>query len=134
MAEKLTRAKFAIRSQQAEKDFRMAEYYERTGHPGSAVFYYELVRRRYGGTRYSDLATERKDRLITLMKEGRPEPGYDPFAIAQAKWNELFGKKTVPQEKDRAREPLDVTPAGGMTGRLAAPAKVIDAGGTLPRP
>jgi tetratricopeptide (TPR) repeat protein len=36
MAEKLTRAKFAIRSQQAEKDFRTAEYYERTGHPGSA--------------------------------------------------------------------------------------------------
>ena len=50
MAEKLTRAKFAIRSQQAEKDFRTAEYYERTGHPGSAVFYYELVRRRYAGT------------------------------------------------------------------------------------
>ena len=51
MSAKLTRAKFAIRSQQAEKDFLMAEYYERTGHPGSAVFYYELVRRRYGGTR-----------------------------------------------------------------------------------
>ena len=48
-------------TQQAEKDFQTAEYYERTGHPGSAVFYYELVRRRYAGTRYSDLATERKD-------------------------------------------------------------------------
>ena len=34
MAAKLTRAKFAIRTQQAEKDFRTAEYYERTGHPG----------------------------------------------------------------------------------------------------
>ncbi|MFM8270947.1 MAG: tetratricopeptide repeat protein, partial [Gemmata sp.] len=83
MAEKLTRAKFAIRSQQAEKDFLTAEYYERTGHPGSAVFYYELVRRRYAGTRYSDLATDRKDRLVRLMQEGRPEPGNDPFAIAQ---------------------------------------------------
>src|SRR5262249_28467128 len=39
MAEKLTKAKFAIQYQQAEKDFRTAQYYERTGHPGSAVFY-----------------------------------------------------------------------------------------------
>jgi outer membrane protein assembly factor BamD (BamD/ComL family) len=113
MSEKLTRAKFAIRSQQAEKDFRMAEYYERTGHPGSAVFYYELVRRRYAGTRYSDLATEKKDRLIQLMKEGRPEPGYDPFAIAKAKWNDMFGKPQPLEEKDRAREP-NVVSAGGI--------------------
>jgi tetratricopeptide (TPR) repeat protein len=113
MAEKLTRAKFAIRSQQAEKDFLMAEYYERTGHPGSAVFYYELVRRRYGGTRYSDLATDRQARLIGLMKEGRPEPGNDPFAIAQAKWNELFGKPKAPEEKDRVRVDPNVRQAGG---------------------
>ena len=113
MAEKLTRAKFAIRSQQAEKDFLMAEYYERTGHPGSAVFYYELVRRRYGGTRYSDVATDRQARLITLMKEGRPEPGNDPFAVAQAKWNELFGKPRVPEEKDRARVDPNLMQAGG---------------------
>ena len=78
MAEKLTRAKFAIRSQQAEKDFLMAEYYERTGHPGSAVFYYELVRRRYGGTRYSDLATDRKARLIGADEGRSPGAGQRP--------------------------------------------------------
>ncbi len=113
MSEKLTRAKFAIRSQQAEKDFLMAEYYERTGHPGSAVFYYELVRRRYGGTRYSDLASERQARLITLMKEGRPDPGNDPFAVAQAKWNELFGKPRPVEEKDRVRVDPNLIPASG---------------------
>jgi outer membrane protein assembly factor BamD (BamD/ComL family) len=113
MAEKLTRAKFAIRSQQAEKDFLTAEYYERTGHPGSAVFYYELVRRRYAGTRYSDLATERKDRLVKLMQEGKPEPGNDPFAVAQAKWNELFGRAKPPEEKDRVRIDPNLMPAGG---------------------
>jgi tetratricopeptide (TPR) repeat protein len=113
MSEKLLRAKFAIRSQQAEKDFLMAEYYERTGHPGSAVFYYELVRRRYGGTRYSDAATERQARLITLMKDGRPEPGNDPFAIAQAKWNEVFGKNKPLEEKDRARVDPSLIQAGG---------------------
>lgn len=111
-AEKLTRAKFAIRSQQAEKDFKMAEYYERTGHPGSAVFYYELVRRRYGGTKYSDLATDRQARLVNLMKEGRPDPGNDPFAIAQAKWNEVFGITKAIDEKDRARVDPNLMQAG----------------------
>ena len=114
MAEKLTRAKFAIRSQQAEKDFTTAEYYERTGHPGSAVFYYELVRRRYAGTRYSDIATERQTRLLKLMKEGHPEVGNDPFAIAKAKWGGVFGKPPAGEDKDRVRaDPNLVVPAGG---------------------
>ena len=137
MAEKLTRAKFAIRSQQAEKDFRMAEYYERTGHPGSAVFYYELVRRRYAGTRYSDIATERKDWLLARMKEGKPLPGIDPLAIAQVKWKELFGK--APQEgDDRARVPgekVSATPdnaaPGSRTGSgIGAPAWTTGTGDT----
>jgi outer membrane protein assembly factor BamD (BamD/ComL family) len=94
MAEKMAKARFAIRSQQAEKDFRMAEYYERTGHPGSAVFYYELVRRRYAGTRYSDIATERKEKLLKDLAEGRkPVNRNDPWAVIQAKWGELFGPK-----------------------------------------
>ena len=37
-------------------------YYERDRHPGSAVFYYELVRRRYAG-HVLGLATERQARL-----------------------------------------------------------------------
>jgi TolA-binding protein len=112
MSAKLVRAKFAIRSQQAEKDFLMADYYERTGHPGSAVFYYELVRRRYAGTKYSDLATDRQARLIKLMKEGHPEPGTDPFAVARAKFNEVWGLNKPVEEKDRPRDP-NVAPAGG---------------------
>ncbi len=114
MAEKLTRAKFAVRSQQAEKDFLTAEYYERTGHPGSAVFYYELVRRRYAGTRYSDVATDRKDRLVKLMEEGRPEPGNDPFAIVQAKFEQVWGKTKTAEEKDRVRVDPNLVPAGGL--------------------
>jgi hypothetical protein len=122
MADKLTRAKFAIRYQQAEKDFRMADYYERTGHPGSAVFYYELVRRRYAGTRYSELAGDRKEHLIALMKEGKPAPGRDPFAIVQAKWKEVFGKPPVtdPETGEERRDP----------GKEREP--VMAAGGKLP--
>ena len=125
MTAKLARAKFAIRSQQAEKDFLMADYYERTGHPGSAVFYYELVRRRYAGTKYSDIASERQARLVTLMKEGHPEPGNDPFAVARAKFNDLFGRNKPVEEKDRVRD-SNLVPAGGPV-----PQQGISAG---PRP
>lgn len=122
MADRLTRAKFAIRSQQAEKDFRTAEYYERTGHPGSAVFYYELVRRRYAGTKYSDVANDRKEMLLAMMREGKPATGNDPFAIIEAKWKELFGKPQVvgedrnPPRADPNLGPMGVTPAGGVPG------------------
>jgi outer membrane protein assembly factor BamD (BamD/ComL family) len=105
MAAKLTRAKYAIRTQQAEKDFRTAEYYERTGHPGSAVFCYEIVRRRYAGTKYADLAGERKEHLLAAMKDGRAVPGNDPFAVIQAKWNEVFGKNQPVSYEER--EPAD---------------------------
>ena len=105
MAAKLTRAKYAIRTQQAEKDFRTAEYYERTGHPGSAVFCYELVRRRYAGTKYADIAGEKKENLLAAMKDGRPVPGNDPFAIVQAKWSEVFGKAQPVSYEER--EPFE---------------------------
>ena len=52
-----------ISYQQAEKDFKMAEFWARTGHPGSAFFYFELVLRRYPGTKFAELATVRRDQL-----------------------------------------------------------------------
>lgn len=106
-ADRLARAKFAIRYQQAEKDFRTAEYYERTGHPGSAVFYYELCRRRYAGTRYADEAGQRKEWIMARMAEGKPPPGADPWAHLQEKWAELFGR---PQPTDPAPRPADAPP------------------------
>src|SRR5580765_2610733 len=41
----LTKQAVEIHSIQAEKDFNLAEFYQRTGHPGSAYFYYEIVKR-----------------------------------------------------------------------------------------
>ena len=61
----LMRQKLAIRMQLAEKDYQTARYYERTNHPASAYFVYELITRRYPGTKYSDLAAER---LVALEK------------------------------------------------------------------
>ncbi len=59
----LSRQLVGITLQQAEKDFKTGEFYRRTGHPGSAWFYYELVRMRYPNTKYFDLATERMHEL-----------------------------------------------------------------------
>lgn len=53
----------SINIQQADRDFNIAEFYRRTGHPGSAYFYYELVRRRYPNTDYSAKATERMNEI-----------------------------------------------------------------------
>ena len=59
----------SIDMQQAEKEFNMAEFYRRTGHPGSAYFYYELVRRRYPNTKYARLAEERWNSLRSKLEK-----------------------------------------------------------------
>lgn len=56
-------------SDQAEqlgaKEFKRAEFYRRTGRPGSAAFYYQMVARRYPGTGFAE---EAKWRLLELQK------------------------------------------------------------------
>jgi outer membrane protein assembly factor BamD (BamD/ComL family) len=77
----LKRQLIGITLQQAEKDYKMAEFWRRTGHPASAYFYYELVRRRYPGTRYADLATERMHELRAKVEkeQGQPAPKVEPM-------------------------------------------------------
>ncbi len=69
----------SISYQQADKDYLIAEFYRRTGHPGSAYFYYELVRRRYPGTSYSEKAIKRMEELHgRLEKEAGQGQGRNP--------------------------------------------------------
>ena len=56
-----------VRYQQAEKDYETAEFYRRTGHPGAAWFYYELVLRRYPGIK--PFATQAAARQAELKAE-----------------------------------------------------------------
>src|SRR5262249_40194106 len=56
---------------QAAKDFRVAEFYRRTNHPGSAFFYYETVRRRYPDTEYAKKAAQRLAELRQKADEAR---------------------------------------------------------------
>jgi outer membrane protein assembly factor BamD (BamD/ComL family) len=57
--EYLERQRQSIDEQQADKELKMAEFYRRTGHPASAYYYYELVRRRYPNTEAARKAAER---------------------------------------------------------------------------
>jgi outer membrane protein assembly factor BamD (BamD/ComL family) len=59
-----------INAHQAEKDFQMAEFWRRTGHPGSAYFYYEIVRRRYPNT---DAATRATQRMLAIRAKMEKE-------------------------------------------------------------
>lgn len=52
-----------IRETRAEKDFQIGQYYERTDHVGSAVFYYKNVRAQFEGTIAATKATERLELL-----------------------------------------------------------------------
>jgi RNA polymerase sigma factor (sigma-70 family) len=59
-----------VQSQQAEKDFAIAEFYRRTGHAGSAYFYYEVVRRRYPGTSFA----ARAEKAMSEMRSEAEKP------------------------------------------------------------
>jgi TolA-binding protein len=71
--------------QQADRDFKIAEFYRRTGHPGSAYFYYELVIRRYPRSDYASKAAERKAELKSKVdqeqqrSQGAPPRQPDPM-------------------------------------------------------
>jgi outer membrane protein assembly factor BamD (BamD/ComL family) len=78
-----------ITAHQAEKDYQMAEFWRRTGHPGSAYFYYEIVRRRYPGTDAAERATKRMVEIYNKMKQeqrdklGPPPSGGDGRPVEQ---------------------------------------------------
>jgi outer membrane protein assembly factor BamD (BamD/ComL family) len=105
----LTRQLVGITYQQAEKDYKIAEFYRRIGHPGSAYFYYEIVRRRYPGTRFSDLATDRMHELrAKLEKKGItvPAPGSQDAYLPNA-----------PADREKAPHPR-LIPGGTETAPL----------------
>ncbi len=61
----------AINMQQADSDLQVADFYLRTGHPASALFYYEIVRRRYPNTKHADIATNRMNQIRDKVDQER---------------------------------------------------------------
>jgi outer membrane protein assembly factor BamD (BamD/ComL family) len=68
----------SIHYQQADRDFNVAAFYDRTGHPGSAYFCYELVRRRYPNTEYAKKADARMNQLKTKVEEEQRNVKIEP--------------------------------------------------------
>jgi outer membrane protein assembly factor BamD (BamD/ComL family) len=71
----LERQMVNISNQLADKDYNIAEFYRRTGHPGSAYFYYELVRRRYPGTSYSEKAIKGLEEMRQKLDKQHAKTG-----------------------------------------------------------
>jgi tetratricopeptide (TPR) repeat protein len=86
-----------ITAQQAEKDFKQAEFYRRTGHPGPAYFYYEIVYRRYKGTEYAEQALARMQEMRAELEKKGGEERHDPSAGGPAGPQNLTGAKEPPR-------------------------------------
>src|SRR5262249_44330772 len=52
-----------ISLEQAQKEYNMADFYRRTGHPGAAYFYYKLVERRYAGSALARQAGQKAEEV-----------------------------------------------------------------------
>jgi len=64
----------SIHEMRGEKDFLIGQYYERTDHPGSAVFYYQGVRKGFPETIAAAKATSRLELLGVLEPVAAVEP------------------------------------------------------------
>jgi outer membrane protein assembly factor BamD (BamD/ComL family) len=121
-SEFLERQLIAITIQQAETDYKRAQFYERIGHPEPAYFYYEMVRRRYPGTKYAELATKRKGELEEqARKDGKPLPAPMPAkppangsrpAKPQAPPETAPPPRPLPPGLETAPPPRPVSPTG----------------------
>jgi tetratricopeptide (TPR) repeat protein len=121
-AEAMTRHKLAIRMQQAEKDFKVAEYWEQTNHPGSAYFSYEIVRRRYPGTKFADVAATRMEALRgRAAQDAVNPPGPGLVTGLRRRLDQLTGRPPVP-----VGDPDVPTTAGRVP---PPPAEIVQVGG-----
>ncbi len=64
----------SIQEMRSEKDFLIGQYYERTDHTGSAIFYYQGVRKNFPNTIAARKATSRLELLGVLEPVAAAEP------------------------------------------------------------
>jgi outer membrane protein assembly factor BamD (BamD/ComL family) len=53
----------------AERDLRVADFYDRTGDTDSAIFYYKLIARRHAGTPFAQIAAQRLEVLEQAVRD-----------------------------------------------------------------
>jgi outer membrane protein assembly factor BamD (BamD/ComL family) len=116
--------------QQAEKDYKMAEFYRRTGHPGSAYFYFQLVRQRYPETKYARMAEDSWNKLRETLVEKQVDSQVPAPPPAQEPWP--AGPVTPPGMAGSGWQPLpSVLPTPGPAPSVLPPPWQVP-GGTAP--
>jgi tetratricopeptide (TPR) repeat protein len=106
----LRRQWVSINHQHADHDWQIAEFYRRTSHPGAAYFYYELVKRRYPGTSYSEKAIKRMDEMrVKIEKQKAKNGGENPVDFSAGGRGSIFGGMTPGS---------GMGPMGGMGGMM----------------
>jgi hypothetical protein len=81
-------------AEQAEKDFKVAEFFRLKGLSATACIYYELVRRRYPGTDFAIWAADHLRALRTKAEEERKPAEQQPLRVGQIK---VVGNIETPQ-------------------------------------
>ena len=119
-----------ITAHQAEKDYQMAEFFRRTGHPGSAYFYYEIVRRRYPGTDAAERATRRMMEIYAKMAQEQRDKLGPPPQASDGRPSELL---PPPRRVVHGPEPVPLPPLAPSNPEPAPmPRKVPEAPAPLP--
>ena len=115
MAE-LGRRKDEVRFQLAQKLIEQGKYYERSNHPASAFFCYDLVTRQHPGTSSAKFAAERMAALGPVRAKIEAENaagGPSPGAQAKSAWERFWSIGDAPTEP-KATRPLGEAPPGSV--------------------
>jgi outer membrane protein assembly factor BamD (BamD/ComL family) len=116
-----------VRFMQAEKDYNIAEFYKRTGHPASAWFYYELVRRRYQGIEFHDKAVARMKEIHGDLAAQQQQSEF--VKATRREWNKwALGHETPTLKDGQVVPPLP----GEMPERKDSP--ILQTGGSQTMP
>ena len=99
-----------IRDSRAEKDFRVAKYYERVRQIDAAAFYYRVVDQSYPGTPWAAQAHQRLIDIGVIPTDTQPVPVEDEIATSQPVEDEAPTSQPIIIE--RAPEPATSAPAG----------------------
>jgi len=110
-----------IDSQRAHEEFLTAQFYERTGHPRSAVFYYHIVKSEYGGTVWAAQAQAAITRIgpqpvaeapppVLMRRPAASAPATAPASEPSTASEPASGSElaTAPATEPAASEPVDL--------------------------
>jgi outer membrane protein assembly factor BamD (BamD/ComL family) len=123
----LSRQLIGITLQQAEKDYKMAEFWKRTGHIGAAYFYFEMVQHRYPDTPFAELARKQSEELKEKAAKDKniltgPPPKAELMRPAPLPGEAAPQPRNDPRDTELAPVPRAVPTENAPAPRPVAPA------------